>query len=94
MRYFKVDREELSGQMMTAEVYADGEYADLPSEIGEIATITMGFSVTEYGDDYMIKNVEFYPVKTDMESMSDNSAEVLEKIKQDYPAGEWQNDNW
>ena len=93
MKYFAVDKETLSGMMTTGEVYSDGEYVSLPDDI-EAREITMGFSVSEYDEQGMIQNVKFYPVATDMESLEDNADEVLEQIKQDYPAGEWQNNNW
>lgn len=93
MKYFAVDKETLSGMMTTGEIYSDGEYVSLPDDI-EAREITMGFSVSEYDEQGMIQNVKFYPVATDMESLEDNADEVLEQIKQDYPAGEWQNNNW
>lgn len=93
MEYFKVNKETLSGMMTTGEVYSDGEYVDLPDDI-EAREITMGFSVTEYGEDGRITDVKFYPVSTDMEGLSDDSEKILEQIKQDYPAPDWQNDQW
>lgn len=93
MKYFSVNREELVGMMTTGAIYSDGEYKDLPDDV-EARTITMGFSVSEYDEQGMIQTVEFYPVATDMESLEDNSEKVLDKIKADYPAGEWQNHDW
>lgn len=93
MKYFTVDKETLSGMMTTGEVYSDGEYVSLPDDV-EAREITMGFSVSEYDEQGITQNVKFYPVATDMESLEDNADEVLEQIKQDYPAGEWQNNNW
>ena len=93
MKYFSVNREELVGTMTTGEVYSDGEYVNLPDDV-EQRSITMGFSVSEHGEDGMIQDVKFYPVATDMESFTDDSDEVIEKIKADYPAPDWQNNNW
>lgn len=93
MKYFSVNREELVGMMTTGVIYSDGEYKDLPDDV-EARNIVMGFSVSEYDEQGMIQTVEFYPVVTDMESLEDNSEEVLDKIKADYPAGEWQNHDW
>lgn len=93
MKYFTVNKETLSGMMTTSEVYSDGEHVSLPDDV-EAREITMGFSVSEYDEQGLIQNVKFYPVATDMESLEDNADEVLEQIKQDYPAGEWQNNNW
>lgn len=42
----------------------------------------------------MTEHVKFYPVKIDTEDFRDNSVQVLEQIKRDFPAGEWQNNNW
>lgn len=93
MKYFAVNREELVGMTTTGEVFSDGEYINLPDDV-EARTITMGFSVMEYGEDGMIENVKFYGVHTDMESLADDADAVLEQIKADYPAGDWQNNNW
>lgn len=93
MKTFSVNKEELIGTQTTGEIYSDGEYINLPDDI-EAKTITMGFSVFEYGEDGMIENVRFYPVETDMESLTDNSDKVLDKIKEDYSPTEWQNNNW
>ena len=93
MRYFSVNKETLSGMMTTGEVYSDGEYVNLPDDI-EAREIVMGYSVTEYEESGAIENVKFYPVVTDMESFEDDSEFVLNKIKQDYPAPEWQNNQW
>ena len=93
MKYFSVNKETLSGMMTTGEVYSDGEYVNLPDDI-EAREIVMGYSVMEYGENGMIENVKFYPVATDMESFEDDSEFVLDKIKQDYTAPEWQNNQW
>lgn len=93
MKYFSVNKETLSGMMTTGEVYSDGDYVNLPDDI-EAREITMGFSVTEYEENGAITNVKFYPVATDMESFEDDSELVLEKIKGDYPAPDWQNNQW
>ena len=93
MKYFSANKETLSGMMTTGEVYSDGDYVNLPDDI-EAREITMGFSVTEYEENGTITNVKFYPVATDMESFEDDSEFVLDKIKQDYPAPDWQNNQW
>ena len=93
MKHFSVNKETLSGMMTTGEVYSDGEYVNLPDDI-EAREIVMGYSVMEYGENGMIENVKFYPVATDMESFEDDSEFVLDKIKQDYPAPDWQNNQW
>ena len=93
MKYFEVKREDLRGSLMSGLAYSDGEYLEEPDET-EIRALTTGFSVWIYAENGMTEDVKFYPVKTDMESWTDDSEEVIEKIKADYPAGEWQNNNW
>jgi hypothetical protein len=93
MKYFSVNKEELVGMQTTGEIYSDGEYVNLPDDI-EAKTITMGFSVSEYGEDGMIENVAFYPVSTDMESLTNNEDVVLEHIKSIYTPDKWQNHQW
>ena len=93
MKYFTVEREELRGSVMAGEVYSDGEYIDEAHE-REIRSITLGFSIWTYEEDGTTIAVDFYPVHTDMGTFEDDSAEVIEQIKQDYPPDKWQNNNW
>ena len=93
MKYFEVNKETLTGTLVTGQVYGDGEYVNLPDDI-EQRELTIGFSVSEYEEDGMIENVEFYPVQIDTEGWTTNEDTVLEKIKQDYQPNEWQNNNW
>ena len=94
MRYFSVKKEELSGMMKTGEIYSDNEYIDGCGDV-EARTITVGYSVYEYDEQGMTKNVEFYPVHTEMEAWDNDEGAVLEQIKQDYSADNgWQNNNW
>lgn len=93
MKYFQVNKEELIGTLTTGEIYSDGEYVNLPDDI-EQRNLTMGYSVSIYGEDGMIEDVKYYPVKIGTESWETNEDEVLEKIKVDFPAGEWQNNQW
>lgn len=93
MKYFSVNKEELIGTLTTGEVLSDGDYATLPDDI-EQRNLTMGYSVSIYDENGMIEDVKYYPVKIDTESWETNEDEVLEKIKADFPAGEWQNNQW
>lgn len=95
MKTFIVEAEYLRGSIITGvEVYSDGEVVDPWSGTEtEIKEIIVGYAVHTY-DDYLHLDTEFYPVKTDTTDWSDDHEEVLEKIKADYPAGEWQNNNW
>ena len=93
MKYFGVKKEELVGNLTSGVVYGDGEYAEEPDET-ECRTMTIGYNVWEYNEDGTTDRVVFYKVDTDTEAWTDNEDEVLEKIKADHPAGEWQNNNW
>lgn len=94
MRYFSVNKEELSGMVKTGEIYSDGTYVNGVGDI-ECRTITLGYSVSEYDEHGMLQNVEFYPVKVDVGDFTANEDKVLEKIKEDYSADKgWQNNNW
>lgn len=93
MKYFYVEKEELSGMTVAGEVDSDGDYINTPDD-QEARTITTGFTVFECGEDGMVEHTEFYPVKTDMYTFENDEDEVLEQIKSDYPAPEWQNHNW
>ena len=94
MRYFSVHKEELSGMATSGEIYSDGEYMNLPDD-SEVKTITLGYSVWEYGESDVVDTVEFYPVSTNTSDFSDNSEAVLDKIKDKYSADKgWENYNW
>ena len=93
MKYFEVHKEELRGSLMSGEIFADGEYINEADEL-EIRTLTTGFSVYEYDEQGVRTGTEFYPVSIDMGDWSDDTEEVIENIKRDYPADEWQNHSW
>lgn len=95
MKTFTVEREFLRGSVVNGgEVYADGEVIDANAgdEI-EIREITTGFTVHSYEDNEHLMT-DFYPVQTNTGQWTDNSEEVLKQIREDYPAGEWQNGQW
>ena len=93
MKYFTVEKEKLVGTLVTGGVYSDGEYINLPSDTDLQETVT-GFTVTIYDEGGMIKECKFYPVSINTRDWATNEDEVLEQIKSDYPAPEWQNNNW
>lgn len=94
MRYFSVNKEELSGMLKTGEIYSDGTYVNGMDDI-EARSVVVGYSVSIYDEQGMLQNVEFYPVKIDVGDFSTNEDEVLEKIKEEYSADKgWQNNNW
>lgn len=99
MKYFRVEEEYLSGVIQRIEVASDsdpiGDPYDVQSDsLDSVTGITLGYNVFEEDEQGITQNVEFYPVATDMRTFESNALEVLEQIKCDYPAGEWQNNNW
>lgn len=94
VRYFEVRKEVLTGETRQYNVCADGSHAGTSESDGEAREITTGFNVWEYEEDGTTIGVEFYEVQTNMGDFTNNEDEVLEKIKQDHPAGEWQNHEW
>ena len=93
MRYFRVDKEELTGMLVSGEIFSDGEYVELPNDT-EARTITTGFSVWKCKENGETIGVEYYPVEIYADSWTTNEEEVLEQIKQDFPPDGWQNDRW
>lgn len=97
MRYFRVEEEYLVGNLQRVAVASDGEPIDDPYDVeweSWACQLTLGYTVYELGEDDMTENTEFYPVHTDPTTLRDDSEQVLEQIKADYPAGEWQNNEW
>lgn len=94
MRYFEVRKEVLDGTTRQYNVLIDGTHAGTSESEGEALEITTGFSVWEYTEDGVTENVEFYPVETDMGDFTNNEEKVLDKIIEDHPAEEWQNNEW
>jgi len=93
MKYFTVEKEVLRGSVMHGEVYSDGE-PSVEFDEREIGELTTGFSVWEYEEDGTTIGVGFYPVHTNTSDWSDDSEEVLNKIKEDHEPTEWQNHSW
>lgn len=95
MKYFRVEEEFISAFPHRVEVLADGlDVYNSEYEVDECRNITLGYNVFEEDEQGITQNVEFYPVATDMRTSKNNKAEVLEQIKGDYPATNWQNNNW
>lgn len=94
MKYFRVEEEYVSAPMRRVEISSNGEQIAEPYEADDIVCITVGYNVFVEGEDGRTEYVKFYPVKIDTEDFSDNSAQVLEQLKRDYPAPDWQNNSW
>lgn len=94
MKYFSVNKEELSGMLKTGEIYSDGTYVNGMDDI-EARSVVIGYSVSIYNEQGLLQNVEFYPVKVDVGDFTTNEDKVLNTIKEIYSADEgWQNNNW
>lgn len=94
MRYFTVEKEIMRGAPECYTVNSDGTQCADMWETDWVQTITTGFSVHEYEENGEHDNTEFYPVHTDTASWTNDEDEVLKQIKADYPATEWQNNEW
>lgn len=94
MKYFRVEEDWISNIPRRMEVASDGEQVAEGYDTSEIVNIILGYSVFIEGEDGRTEDVEFYPVSTNTRTLEDNHKEVLEQIKQDFPAPEWQNNAW
>lgn len=94
MKYFKVEEEYMQGLPQRIEVCADGQPCGNDYQTGAIEHVILGYNVFEEDEQGMTQNVEFYAVATDFRTFENNAHEVLKQIKADYPADEWQNNNW
>lgn len=94
MRYFTVEKEVMRCAPVSYTVASDGSQIADEWEQDTIQELTTGFSVHEYEENGMHDNTEFYPVKTNTRDWTNNEDEVLKQIEADYPATEWQNNEW
>ena len=94
MKYFEVEKEVLAGDRLVGTCASDGTSLGGFNE-AEFMNITLGFIVHVWNDEESFED-EWYPVKTDTSTSdyTNNEDDVLAKIKEDHPAGEWQNNNW
>lgn len=96
MIYFTVEKELVRGSLYCHEVESDGSRASdtWSVESDEVFEMTTGFTVHTYDEQGVHIDTNYYPVETNTATWQDNADEVLEQIKADYPAGEYQNNNW
>ena len=105
---FDVEKEYVIGETYRYAVNSDGtregDAYDVDSE-DQVNKILIGFTVNVRRNDQELVDVEFYPIKSDMSQAPtlddtceyvypNNEAEVLEKIKADFPAPKYQNPIW
>lgn len=95
MKNFRVE-EEYVARINRIEVASDGEPVGEPYDVDSDScqSITLGYNVFEEDEEGYTWHIEFYPVQTDMRTFKSNKKEVLEQIKSDYPAPDWQNNEW
>lgn len=99
MIYFEVEREFVRGKMFRHEVESDGSqasdsYSVDDEDANDVFEMTIGYVVNTYDEQGMHLDTNFYKVDTDTATWQDNADEVLEQIKANYPAGEYQNNRW
>lgn len=92
MKYFEVHKYEITGQELCSRVYSDGESINEPEETMDISTRVLGFMVSEMDEDGLVGDTRWYAVHDGGEA--EGVERVLEEIKSDYPAEEWENLEW
>lgn len=94
MMYFNVEKEVLAGARMVGLCASDGTALESFNKAEDLE-FTLGFTVHVWNDEESFED-EWYAVKTDTstDDYADNAEEVLAKIIEDHPAGEWENFNW
>lgn len=92
MKYFEVEEGRIKAPIETHYVASDGSWCSGGEVLEDEAEILLWYRVIEYNEDGTSHNVVYYNVCDDGEHS--NADEVLEQIKADHPAGEWQNHDW
>lgn len=87
MNYFTV-YERKARELMQTEVFSDGE-PDLDTEMKIDVDSIIEYVVNEYDENGELLAEQHYIV-----SEYRDAQDLLEQIKEDHPAGEWQNDKW
>ena len=94
MKYFEVMKEVMRGAPVMFNVHSDGTQSCDEWEEDFVQEITTGFAVKYYEEDGVNNEMTFYPCRVDFTTWEANAEEVLEQIKRDFPAPEWQNNEW
>lgn len=92
MRYFEVEEGRIKAPIETHYIDSGGGWCSGGEVLEDEAEILLWYRVWEYDEDGRPLNVVYYNVCDDGEHS--NADEVLEKIKADHPASEWQNNDW
>lgn len=103
MNSFRVSARKVRGRVEEYEVLADGTDAGGTSASGEGAAVLVAYIVEAFDENGIGIVCQEYPVRSYDETEKDdtgdivyknNGAEVLEKIKQDYPPEQFENYEW
>lgn len=81
MKCFRVEKQQIVGNIVQGEVFADGEFINLPDDIEPNETRDLGYVV--YVTDEAGRTLDVVYGYTD-----------IEKIKEDFPPTEYQNNDW
>lgn len=92
MKYFEVEEGRIESPIITHAVASDGSWCSGGEVLEDKDDILLWYRVLEYNEDGTSLNVVYYNVSDDGEHS--DADEVLERIKNDHPAGEWQNNDW
>lgn len=92
MKYFEVEEGRIESPITTHAVASDGSWCSGEEVLEDRADILLWYRVLEYNEDGAGHNVVYYNVSDDGEHS--DADEVLEQIKADHPADEWQNNDW
>lgn len=91
MKYFEVAEGRLGGNIITTPVSADGEWCGGSELTEDKDDVLLWYRVREEDEGGLV-DIVYYAV--DYHDGVSNADEVLEQIKADHPAGEWQNNDW
>lgn len=92
MKYFEVEEGRIESPIITHAVASDGGWCSGEEVLEDKDDILLWYRVLEYNEDGTGIDVVYYNVSDDGEHS--NADEVLQKIREDHPAGEWQNNDW
>lgn len=108
MKTFKVEKQFIKGEIVACPICSDGTAAGSRYEVEaeEQAHAVLTDLIVSVYDGFQIVSVKSYPVQSDPTQspvyddcastyvVANNAEEVIEIIKADFPAGEYENMEW
>lgn len=94
MKYFTVELGTVKGRLEYQEVASDGTAIGMPDKTEVEMDIPIEFFVREYDEDNVEVGSKSYAIVITDSGMVNNSRTVLERIREEHPAPEWQNNEW